>query len=513
MNLNKLTKPSLKNSMLAIGLIALGALLRVWPLDILNNKLAWLTFYPVVTIAAAYGGFYIGLFATALSCGVITFLWFLIANQPFIANNVDVIGMLVFFINCGLISAVSESNLLSKRAAIMAIHVAEEANRAKTIFLANMSHELRTPLNSILGYSQLIEREEISPSVKEKIQIINKSGEHLLFVINQVLEVAKSDVKGSKVEENAFNLHLLVEDIKIMFSAAAQKNNIKLETSIKGLTGDIYRGDERKLKMVLINLIGNGIKFTENGEVKLVVSKVGETETGDLLKFEIIDTGAGIEEEELNKLFKYFSQTESGLSQNTGSGIGLALSKIFVEAMEGEMLVASVVGKGSTFSFQICLSLSNQCEIEKLYNEKNVVSLEPEYMGTKILVADDREENRRLLEETLTSVGFRVEMAKDGHEAAEIYEWFQPALIFMDIRMPIMDGVESLSQIMNFPEIEKCPVVAVSAHSSGVEREKYLTWGFVDFISKPFRLEEIFTAVEKYVGVEYQYSSLEKTTE
>ncbi|MGD1920440.1 MAG: response regulator, partial [Pleurocapsa sp.] len=383
---------------------------------------------------------------------------------------------------------------------------AEIANRSKSEFLANISLELRTPLNAIIGFSQLMNRDPaINPEQQETINIINRSGEHLLEMINEVLEMSKIEAGKTELNITDIDFKLMLNTLEAMLGIKARNKNIQLIIDCAEDMTDYICTDESKLRQVLINLIGNGIKFTQTGSVTLRVRQQHTSTTSDcILKFEIEDTGAGIASEEVSQIFQAFGQSETGRQSKQGTGLGLPISKKFVELMGGKLTVDSVVGKGSIFSFNIISKLSSQPPT-KLKPTKVGKILAPNQPKYRILAVDDVWQSRLLIVKLLSQVGFEVQEAKNGQEALELAQKWQPDLIFMDMRMPVMDGHESTRQIriMN----NDCKIIALTASAFASKREETIKAGCNDYLRKPFKENELFAKIQEYLGVEYIYQN------
>ena len=388
---------------------------------------------------------------------------------------------------------------------------AEIANRTKSEFLANISHELRTPLNAIIGFSQLMNRDpEINPQQQETVNIINRSGEHLLEMINEVLEMSKIEAGKTELHITEVDLKLLLNTLEAMLGIKAQGKNLQLLIECAADLPEHICTDESKLRQVLINLIGNGIKFTQTGSVTLRVSLQDVSPTSNIsLKFEVEDTGAGIAPKEISKIFQAFSQSETGRKSQQGTGLGLPISKKFVELMGGQLTVHSEVGKGSRFSFNIISQSPPQSAI-KLAPLKPVQTLAPNQDRYRILAVDDVWQSRLLIVKLLSQVGFEVKEAENGQQACELFQQWQPDLIFMDMRMPIMDGYESTQHIRgmeksNLKTMSPCKIIALTASAFESKREKTLKAGCTDYLRKPFKENELFAKIQEHLGVEYIY--------
>ncbi len=391
------------------------------------------------------------------------------------------------------------------------LQVVEAASRSKSLFLAHMSHELRTPMNAILGFTELMYR-DVSLSVKHRqyIDIINRSGEHLLALINDILEMSKIEAGQAKLRENTFNLYSQINSIEEMLYLKAQSKGLKLEVQRDPQVPQQICTDESKLRQVLINLLNNAIKFTKKGSVSLrvrsqVLKQLDSQPITYLLTFEVEDTGPGIVPEEQDKLFEAFSQTETGIQSGQGTGLGLPISQKFVQLMGGEITVRSQLGQGTLFTFSIPVTTIKTTPVEIFDTSQIVTKLAEGQPQFRILVADDDPQNCFLLTQLLSSVGFEVQPATNGQEAIEIWSQWKPDLIFMDMQMPVMDGYTATQKIKAFPQEQDTIIIALTAHAFEEERQYILSIGCDDFIRKPFKQQEIFTAMNQHLQVQYCY--------
>lgn len=427
---------------------------------------------------------------------------------------------------------------------------ADVANQAKSQFLANISHELRTPLNAILGFSQLMIRmPSVEPTQREHLEIINRSGEHLLTLIDDVLSMSKIEAGLTILNENSFDLYGLLSSLEPMLRVKASAKNLTLHFERSPDVPQYIKTDEGKLRQVLINLLGNAIKFTEQGRVVLRVrtndamesdkhaddwadnrvkdravgktlegssehspehSSVNpsETSTSRLLQFEVEDTGPGIASQEIDQLFEPFVQTDVGQRSQQGTGLGLAISRQFVELMGGQIHVESVLGRGSTFTFTIRPQRAESSELEAQSPTRRVTGLAPGQPTYRILVVEDRWENRRLLVNMLTPLGFEVQEARNGQEAIAQWQSWHPHLIWMDMRMPVMDGYEATRQIKGNGPDQDTVIIALTASAFEESRSIVLDAGCDDFVRKPFRDHVIFDKMAQHLGVEYLYEDV-----
>ncbi|NER32511.1 MAG: response regulator [Oscillatoria sp. SIO1A7] len=481
---------------------------------------------------------------------------------------------------------------------------ADAANRAKSEFLANMSHELRTPLNAILGFTQVMNRNSsLCPDNLKHLSIINRAGEHLLDLINDILEMSKIEAGRTTLYIESFDLFHLLDSLEEMLRLKAQAKGLALTFERAADLPQFVKTDAGKLRQVLINLLGNAIKFTESGEVGLRIGNgelgmgngalgIGHGELGmgnraleglaDLegleavgwarernptresllgfvpgpnlqnrleannsqaknsnleannsrlkalpnaqssmpnaqssmpnaqcpmpqLIFEVEDTGPGIAAEEIDRLFEAFGQTETGRKSQKGTGLGLSISQKFVELMGGKLTVSSKVGEGSVFAFNVEIELAEATEIESALPPRKAIALAPGQAEYRILVAEDRLESRLLLVEILNSIGFSVREAQNGKEALELWQSWQPQLIWMDMRMPVMDGFEATKRIKAHPKGRETRIIALTASAFEEDRKQVLSAGCDDFMRKPFQEDLLLAKMAEHLGVQYLY--------
>ena len=423
---------------------------------------------------------------------------------------------------------------------------AEVANRAKSTFLATMSHELRTPLNAILGFAQVMNRDpSVNQSQREYLNTICRSGEHLLALINDILDMSKIESGRMRLYENSFDLHRLLETVEQMFQLQANQKGINLQVNLSPEVPQYIRTDERKLRQVLINLLGNAIKFTQKGSISVRVSALSSTPTTNqqppttnqqptttnqqppttnhqpttnnqqpttnnqqptTITFEVADTGCGIAPEDIEDLFEAFVQSKTNRGFQEGTGLGLPISRSFVQLMGGNLtLVRTALGRGTVFAFNIQVALAEAADIELTVPPRRVIGLEPGQPVYRLLVVEDQWENRQLLLKLLQPLGFEVLEAVNGLEALQLWESWQPHLIWMDLRMPVMDGYEATQQIRSKLQGEATAIVALTAHVFKEEGASILSAGFDDFVSKPFREAELFAVMSRHIGVRYIY--------
>jgi signal transduction histidine kinase/DNA-binding response OmpR family regulator len=388
---------------------------------------------------------------------------------------------------------------------------AEMANRAKSAFLASMSHELRTPMNAILGFSQLINRDVgIAPEHREHLAIIQRSGEHLLTLINEVLDMSKIEAGRITLNKRNFDLHFLLNDLKDMMKLRAGNKSLSLTVEISPDVPRYVGTDETKLRQVIVNLIGNAIKFTEEGGVTVRVG--ASCGAPPRLHFEIEDTGPGIAPEDTTVLFDPFVQTETGRQSGDGAGLGLAISQKFIQLMGGDIAVRSEVGKGTVFVFDIRVHPVDVGDIESSPVSRHVIGIEPGQVQKKILIVDDNPDNRKLLYQMHESLGFKLREAKNGQEAVEIWREWTPDLIWMDIRMPIMEACEMIKTMREKVKKEhkkaECIIIAQTAISFEEDREVILNAGCDDFLRKPYKQTDVLMLLEKHIGIRFMHENV-----
>lgn len=376
-------------------------------------------------------------------------------------------------------------------------HNAESANRAKSDFLASMSHELRTPLNVIMGMSQLLTRSKIEPQHKKLVESISRSSKVLLSLIEDVLDLSRIEAGKIHFDMKPFSLSLLTHDVIQSFETLANEKKIKLTIDEDFDTDLILLGDQVRIKQILINLLGNAMKFTENGSVNLKVQVFSQLSSApSSIYFEVRDTGIGIEEESFGKIFKRFSQADSGSARKFGgTGLGLSISKQLVELMNGTIGFESKKGEGSTFWFQVQLQKATKIEHERELGLSNF-----DLRGTKILAVDDSSESLKVLELMLKDAGGEVFTAGNGAEALEIVMKHKLDLVLMDMQMPEMDGLETTQKLRHINESTKnLPVIALTANAMPGDREKCLGSGMNDYATKPVQMNVLHSMIIKWI--------------
>ncbi|MDY7015691.1 MAG: ATP-binding protein, partial [Cyanobacteriota bacterium] len=440
---------------------------------------------------------------------------------------------------------------------------ADAANRAKSEFLARMSHELRTPLNAILGFTQLMSQNpDLTGELRRDIEIVNRSGQHLLALINDVLEMSKIEAGRIALAESSFNLFALLDHLEEMLGFKARAKGLHLRCDRAADVPPYITADESKLRQILLNLLENAIKFTETGRVTLRVSAVsnqqsaissqqsGEMEsrgaevqgsredegerqqqttndqgrrtndqgrrTNDkkqIIRFEVEDTGSGIAPHDLEKLFQAFVQTETGLKSGKGTGLGLPISQTFARLMGGEIAVESEIGRGSRFTLTLPVAIAIESQQTRTSPPRNILGLAPDLPPYRILVVEDRADNRLLLVRLLEAVGYEVQEATNGSEAIALWQSWQPHFIWMDIQMPVMDGIEATRWIRAQERKQGEPsegsavkIVALTASAFEEERQSILAAGCDDFLRKPFCNTKLLMKMGEQLGARYCYA-------
>lgn len=384
---------------------------------------------------------------------------------------------------------------------IEAKEAADTANRAKSIFLANMSHELRTPLNAIMGFTQLLERDDtLSQEQVDQTLVISNNAEHLLELINDILELSRIEANKLTLHLQPTDLHQLILDINKTMELFAESKGISFISNLDKLIPQHLQLDTLKLRQVLINLINNAIKFTDVGEVSLYIYS-----KDDNLYFEIQDSGAGIEAEAISGLFEMFTQSKSGLSAEEGAGLGLPISQRLIQLMGGDIKISSEVDTGTLISFNIPYDTSdlNQATVN---NKHTIIGIQNQTSTHRILIVDDHQESCLLVAGLLEPIGFDTKTASNGNEALSIVKEWKPDLIFMDLNMPVMDGLTATNHIRKLHLTNKPLIVAITAGAFEHQKQDILEAGCDDFIPKPFNLDIILDKIQHHLKVEYKYA-------
>ena len=397
---------------------------------------------------------------------------------------------------------------------------AESASLSKAAFLANMSHELRTPLNAILGFAQLmLYDQDLNEQHQSDLQTICSSGNHLLVMINDILEMSKLEAGSVFLREKECYLYHIVDIARDMLALKADEKELTFDFKIHPDIPPYIYTDEGKLRQILINLISNAIKFTDVGHIHIrVFPKEVETIAGEIsevthnLYFEVEDTGSGIAEAEISTLFEAFVQTASGRRSQEGTGLGLSISRNYVQIMGGQMSVTSKLGEGSTFKFYIPIKSLNLSSTDSSISSSNRVIGIVGNKSYRILIVEDIRVNRQLLTRILSPLGFEVREVSNGQEAIAVWQSWSPHLIWMDIRMPILNGNETAIAIReieaskNILESQRVRIIALTASLVDLREEDVTLFGFDGLIAKPFTEDKIFAKMAEQLNLQYIYS-------
>ncbi len=382
------------------------------------------------------------------------------------------------------------------------------ANKAKSVFLANMSHELRTPLNAILGFSQLLLKDEKAyPEQREHIDVVNRSGEHLLALINDILEVSKIEAGRIALKKSSFDLYKLLDDLYVDFKLRANEKGITLNLKKATNLCQYINGDEVKVRQILVNLIGNAIKFTDSGSVTFSVTSqkiiVRDHEKGNVIvRFKVKDSGCGIPDSDLERIFAPFEQSDAAENSESSTGLGLSISREYAQLMHGAIRVTQNQPSGSTFTFIMHAQLSEKVRTKSVIKDNKVIGVKGENIPT-ILIVDDNELNCRLLRIILERISIHVRVAENGQKAIDSVNEVMPDLIFMDMRMPVMDGYAATKILRkSHPNL---PIIALSASVLDTQIQTMLDTGCSDTLNKPYKEIEILQALNEYLDIEFIY--------
>jgi signal transduction histidine kinase/CheY-like chemotaxis protein len=498
----------IRRLLVAVAVIVVAASLRIWPLQALGTSLVWLTFYPAVMVAAIYGGLLAGLVGTALACLIAAFAGPLLVGAAFVARPADWLGMAVFILTGTMISGVAEAMLRANARARKAQQAAEAASNAKSVFLASMSHELRTPLNAILGFSGLLRHEAgISPEQRRTLDLINRSGEHLLSLINDVLDMAKVEAGQLDVDHSPFDLDALTRDVLDLMRVRAEEKGLQVVLDKHTALPRLICGDGAKLRQVLINLIGNAVKFTAEGRITLRLSaRPTHAPHGLNLLVEVEDTGSGIAAEDQDRIFEPFTQIVATGQQTLqkGTGLGLSITRQYVEVMGGRISVESQSGRGSCFRIELPVERADELPGSAApLDHTRVIGLEPGQTDYRILIVEDQIENWLLLRRLLESAGLTARVVENGQLGIEMFQSWHPHFIWMDLRMPVLDGLAAARHIRTMEGGQDVQIAALTASVFKEERDRVMAAGMDDFVSKPFRPAEVFDCLTRHLGIRF----------
>jgi len=398
---------------------------------------------------------------------------------------------------------------IANKVAVEARDAAETANRAKSLFLANMSHELRTPLHAILGFSRLLTRDsDQTAEQQERLDIINRSGEHLLGMVDDILSLSKIEAGRIELKQESFGVIQMLQDLDQMMKSRAEGKGLRFALELDPALPAYVQGDAGRVRQVLINLLGNAVKFTETGDVWLRAHSQPMADDPDMvmLQLEVQDSGPGIPRNKLDEVFETFARFDHAQNIEKGAGLGLAISKTLVNMMNGEITIESEPGQGSLFKVNIPFQAAAAgTAIHSEAPVAEVIGLQADQPEWRILVVDDNLENRVLLSNMLSRIGCIVREAQNGSEAISIFKEWQPHLIWMDMRMPVQDGYAATRKIRTLPGGEAVSIVAVTASVLAEQQEPILAAGCDELVRKPFRDHEIFEAMARQLNIKYLY--------
>lgn len=394
---------------------------------------------------------------------------------------------------------------------------AEAANRAKSVFLANMSHEIRTPMNAVLGFAQLMLGEpELPKTARSYTERLLRAGEHLLDLINEILEMSRIEAGRVDLRDDTFDIFALLSDVESLFRSRADAAGLSFAVVPDPAMPRALRGDQAKLRQILVNLTGNALKFTERGFVRLRVWCRPHRAPWAALRFEIQDSGPGIAAEDLEHLFRPFEQSQAGRTRGGGTGLGLSISRSFARLMGGDILVSSTVGRGTSFRgvvrVRMCEEQDSLVAVERLVRAR-ALRLRPGEERRRVLIADDSEHNRELLALAIERAGFETRFAGDGAEAVRIWEEWRPHAILMDIHMPVMDGLEATRTIRARQGAEGVVIIAVTAAVMAEDQQAAKEAGCDGFASKPIHIEDVLARLGAALGVRYVMESAAEHSE
>ena len=379
---------------------------------------------------------------------------------------------------------------------------AEQANKAKSEFLANMSHEIRTPMNAILGFTEILENKITDKTLLKFLSAISSSGKALLNIINDILDLSKIEAGKMELQYEAVNIYSLINEVGQIFKHKTQEKNIDCILDIDPLVPKIIFADDVRLRQILFNLVGNAVKFTDKGSVKLSVKKMSSKDEGKLINllFQVEDTGIGIPEAQIDRIFGAFEQQKNqNLNKYGGTGLGLTITSRLVKMMGGEIQVESKVGKGSSFNvFLKNIETGSVQEIKQTDSESDILNIE--FEPAKILLVDDIANNRELIINFLENTGIKIFDAENGVEAVELAKKVKPDLILMDLKMPLMDGFEATAVIKSDPVLNSTPIIALTASAMKEEKDKILNSGFDHYLHKPISQKELISELSKFLN-------------
>jgi signal transduction histidine kinase/ActR/RegA family two-component response regulator len=379
---------------------------------------------------------------------------------------------------------------------------AEKANRLKSEFLANMSHEIRTPMTAILGYAQIMSRDSaLSPDLRDKVRTINRAGEHLLALINDVLEMSKIEAGSITRNDSAFDLHALLDDIIEIYSGRAKAKRLAFALERSPRVPRYIISDESKVRQSLVNLVGNAVKFTTTGGIAVIADAKMEADDSHTVTLAVRDSGPGLNPEEIGKLFRPFVQSDAG-KRIGGTGLGLAISRQYARLLGGDITVESQLGNGATFVFSFRAGKGGAVDVAAQESAPPVSRLVPGQTA-RVLIAEDVEASRTMLCQLLTELGFEVRATGNGVEALAAFREWRPQAVLMDMQMPVMDGYEATRRIKATPEGREAFVLALTASALEEDKAAVLACGADGFMRKPFKENELVALLGRRLNLRF----------
>ncbi|MEK7394565.1 MAG: ATP-binding protein, partial [Fibrobacterota bacterium] len=496
--------PLARGVAVVVASLLVAVAMRKFLLSGLEGRIVWVTFYPAVMVASMMAGWLAGVAAALGTCAITLYAWPFFVTHPFIKDGGDWLGLYAFLFNCVLISGVAQSMRNAQRRALeaklqaeAAKAAADAASRAKSQFLANMSHEIRTPMNAVLGFSRLLERDRsLSDDARSKVAVIQKSGAHLLGIINDILEMARIESGKLQPRMASIDLHDLLNDMAMLFRQRSQEKGLEFRIVLEEGLPRYVETDLGKLRQILFNLLGNAIKFTREGSVELSAHSLG----GDRLAIEIRDTGIGIAPDQLDRIFHAFERTREGEQVAGGTGLGLAICREYAQLLGGTLAVQSEMGKGSRFLLACHAPASSR--MPPMSRSGGSMRLADKESVRKILVVDDMPANRELLRALLEPMGFEVAEAPDGEGAIAGVENWHPHLVLMDMVMPGIGGIEATRRLREVHPAGDLPIVGISASAFREEKEQFLSAGLDGFLPKPVVERELCEILSRHFEME-----------
>ncbi len=489
-----------------------GLLIRLSIQSIMGTKVVWLTFYPAIMVSALLGGLVSGLISILYTLAFAFYGWMFIDSARFITSLPDVIGAVVFVLNTVMMSLVAwgmrRANARSRAAQLHA----EAADRAKSVFLAQMSHELCTPFNAILGFTnQLLRAQGSTPRQREVLGIISRSANHLLELINNVLDMSRIEARQDEAERKPFSVRELLRDTVELLAKRAEQKGLALTLDVADDVPQSVTGDALKLRQIVINLVGNAIKFSPSGTVALSLTRLdGQDGTSPWLRLTVSDHGPGIAPEFQKAIFEPFRKLDPDGSIE-GSGLGLSIARQLATVLGGRISVASEPGHGACFSVvwpAPAALMSVQPDDESTERQKTL-RLVPGQPRRTCLVVDDSLDNRLLMRSYHEELGLDCLLADSGRQGVELCTRQLPDFIWMDIRMSGMDGIQTMQAIKALPGTEKLPIVAVTASVFADDKARLESAGFSAVLFKPVAIEQLARCLERFLALRFQHGEAE----